>query len=73
MARHRPRKAAITLRIDRNVMAAARNYARQRRVPLAEVVRGFLVHYVRECAHENDQTLPDLFGLRPRQFPIDGA
>jgi antitoxin component of RelBE/YafQ-DinJ toxin-antitoxin module len=70
-AAYRPKKATISLRIDSKVKDAAKNYARQRDIPLAEVVRHFLVRYVEECARENAQAPHDLFGQKPRQFDLE--
>ncbi len=64
----RPGKATITLRIDDRIKNAAKYYARQREMPLAEVVRDLLTEYVEACAHENAQALPDLLGAKPAQF-----
>ncbi|WP_207461638.1 hypothetical protein [Azospirillum sp. SYSU D00513] len=58
------------MRIDSRVKVAARNYARQRDIPLAEIVRDYLTRYVEECARENEQAPADLFGQRPRQFEL---
>lgn len=69
-APHRPRKATISLKIDNGIKAAARNYARQREIPLAAVVRELLIRYVADCARENAQAPPDLFGQSPRQFEL---
>jgi hypothetical protein len=72
---YRSRKATISLRIDSHVKTAARNYAKQRDVPLAELVRDYLTRYVEECARENELAARDLFGERPRQFdrpPFEG-
>ena len=63
-----PRKATISLRIDPRIKAAAKNYARQRQMPLAEVMRDLLARYVAECATENAEAAPDLFQDRPRQY-----
>lgn len=64
----RSRKATITLRIDDRIKNAAKYYARQREMPLAEVVRHLLTEYVEACAHENAHASPDLLGARPAQF-----
>lgn len=69
-APHRPRKATISLRIDNGIKAAARNYARQRHVPLSSVVRDLLIRYVADCARENDEAYPDLFGQAPSQYDL---
>ncbi|MCW2247411.1 hypothetical protein M2352_003045 [Azospirillum fermentarium] len=69
-ARQRPRKATISLRIDNGIKAAARNYARQRHVPLSSVVRELLIRYVADCARENEQAYPDLFGQPPSQYDV---
>ena len=65
----RPRRATITLRLDGNIKDAADYYAKQRQVPLAEVVRTLLVDYVDACARENERAAPDLLGSRPPRFP----
>lgn len=69
-ARHSPRKATISLRIDNGIKAAARNYARQRHVPLSSVVRELLIRYVADCARENEQAYPDLFGQPAPQYDV---
>jgi len=63
-----PRKATISLRVDHQIKMAAKNYARQRQTPLAEVMRDLLARYVAECATENAQAAPDLLKDRPRQY-----
>lgn len=63
-----PRKTTISLRIDPRIKAAAKNYARQRQTPLAEVMRDLLARYVTECATENAQAIPDLLKDRPQQY-----
>lgn len=63
-----PRKATISLRVDHRVKAAAKNYARQRQTPLAEVMRDLLARYVAECATENAHSPPDLLKDRPVQY-----
>ncbi|MCG5242830.1 hypothetical protein [Azospirillum doebereinerae] len=63
-----PRKSTISLRVDHRVKAAAKNYARQRQTPLAEVMRDLLARYVAECATENASASPDLLKDRPTQF-----
>ena len=64
----RPKKVTISLRVDDGVKTAAKYYARQRQVPLAEVVRDLLAGYVEACALENERASPDLLGAKPRQF-----
>ncbi|MBP2302146.1 hypothetical protein [Azospirillum picis] len=63
-----PKKATISLRVDRRIKDVAKNYARQRQTPLAEVMRELLARYVAECARENAQASPDLFKDRPAQY-----
>lgn len=63
-----PRKSTISLRVDSRVKTAAKNYARQRQTPLAEVMRDLLARYVAECASENAKASPDLLKDRPTQY-----
>ncbi|KAA0596775.1 hypothetical protein J2848_002471 [Azospirillum lipoferum] len=63
-----PKKATISLRVDRRIKDVAKNYARQRQTPLAEVMRDLLARYVAECARENAQAAPDLLRDRPAQY-----
>jgi hypothetical protein len=64
----RPRKATISLRIDHKIKDVAKNYARQRQTPLAEVMRDLLARYIAECATENAKASPDLLNDRPQQY-----
>lgn len=63
-----PKKATISLRVDRQIKDVAKNYARQRQTPLAEVMRDLLARYVAECARENALAAPDLLKERPAQY-----
>lgn len=63
-----PKKATISLRVDRRIKDVAKNYARQRQTPLAEVMRDLLARYVAECARENALAAPDLLKDRPAQY-----
>ncbi|PWC32723.1 hypothetical protein TSO352_19020 [Azospirillum sp. TSO35-2] len=56
------------MRVDRRIKDVAKNYARQRQTPLAEVMRDLLARYVAECARENAQASPDLLKERPAQY-----